>query len=123
MLGSGCWAAWASAYAVNGVACRSASQCTGVDNAGQEVTFQAEAGGVNRDALLNRRTRDSRQGVAGTVIVARVTRIRHPRPVTVDGSNADSYDEIIPALTGIACLPEHECVAVDANGGEVTFNP
>jgi hypothetical protein len=86
---------------LNSVACPSAGQCTAVDQAGQEVTFDP--------------------GSPGTATPVEI----HPGddPGHVRTSPFGGVGTPPNALEGVACPALTQCTAVDQNGDEVTFDP
>ncbi len=109
-----------------GVACPSATQCTAVDAAGSEVTFNPQSPGTHSDVAI-----DTFLTSVACVSVTQCTAVDGsgrevtfnpqspgtPTPVTIDSSRAN--------MIGVACPSATQCTAVEYSGlgGEVTFNP
>jgi hypothetical protein len=112
--------------ALDGVACPSASQCTAVDAAGREVTFNPASPGTPTPAAV-----DSGKALFGIAC-----------PTTAQCTAGDSFGREVtfnplapgtPTLTvvassyyylnAIACPSTTQCTAVNDDGQQVTFNP
>jgi hypothetical protein len=126
---------WSSPYpldragtpTLSAVACPSASQCTAVDNVGNEVTFDPISTTPNNIPL----TVDAGHDLLGVacpsasqctavdnygdqVTFDPMSSTPNSNPSTVD--NGDSF-------TGVACPSVSQCTAVGYYGNEVTFDP
>ena len=97
---------------------------TAVDADGQEVTFDPTSPEVPR---RSRSVAFLHAGGCGLPVDRPVHvrwrrqrgHVRTASPSTRDGVNR----RLGPALRDVACPSTHECVTVDQNGGEVTFDP
>jgi hypothetical protein len=123
-----------------GVACPSASQCTGVDYEGGEVTFDPTAPGNRTRATIDPSAAGQPAGVAcpstsqctvvgfngaGSVEVTfNPAEPGSPTPTTIGpGDNLTLYD----SAAVVACPSTRQCTAIGSNfslgGQEVTFDP
>jgi hypothetical protein len=118
---------------VDGIACPSASQCTGVDTKGQEVTFDPATPGTPMPVKVDSAAYAYLAGIScfsgtqctafdgsynGAAVVSfNPTDPGKPTTFRVEGSTVNAY------LTGISCPVADQCTAVDSGGGEVTFDP
>jgi hypothetical protein len=129
-------AARAHAATLTGVACPSATQCTAVDAAGQELTFDPSSSGRHRlgQIVLTQRYHfldavacpSARECVAvdrhGSEITFDPRAPGHPHAAEIDSVGfGNGYG--VPALTSIACVSSSQCTAVDNQGDFVTFDP
>jgi hypothetical protein len=104
------------------VACPSATQCTAVDNPGQQVTFDPASPGTPTPTTI-----DTGHSLAGVVCPSATQCIavdNTGRQVTFDPASpgTPTLTTIDPnsTLTAIACVSADECTAVDATGHETT---
>jgi hypothetical protein len=107
------------------VACPQASQCTAVDDSGDEVTFNVRAPGNPRDVAIDapndilalscpstgQCTAVDDTGLEVTFDPVSGTVITGPIPI----------DDV--SLNGVSCPAVAQCTAVDSSGRAVTFNP
>ncbi|HEV3321387.1 MAG TPA: hypothetical protein VG147_04250 [Solirubrobacteraceae bacterium] len=123
-----------------GVACPSASQCTAVNAAGQEVTFNPASPGtptpITIDSLLTT-TYDSLTSIACPSVgqcaaidaAGQEVTFNPASPGTLTPTTIDHHGAIEPGvspvnfLVSVACPSSTQCTAVGYNGHEVTFNP
>jgi alpha-galactosidase len=109
------------------VSCPSDDQCTGVDILGQEVTFDPTSPSGATVASMRGTTLDSvdclttddcvgltRTGTAFTFD----PRATHPRAGAIQAVDPGAGEP-----TAVSCPALNECVVVDGEGEEVTFNP
>jgi hypothetical protein len=124
-LGSCWWAAPTSARTLEGVACPTARQCTAIDNAGQEITFNSVSPGGRTSSTVDpggflaaiacpTRSQCTAVSASGQEVTFNPISPGHPQPLTIDGANGSTW---------IACPTSRQCTAVDSGGAEVTFNP
>jgi hypothetical protein len=119
-------AASATAFSLPGVACPSVAQCTAVDSAGREVTFNPSAVGAPIPTTID--TSSDLQAIAcpsvtqctavdqgGREVTFNPAAPGNPTPVTIDGGPGRVW--------AVACPSVAQCTAVDTSGGEVTFDP
>jgi hypothetical protein len=110
-----------------GVACPSASQCTAIDDAGQQVTFDPAAAAtptptsidITGDGYLEAVACPSASQCtavdsAGQEVTFDPKAPGKPTPTLIDSGNY---------LLGVACPSVRQCTAADYNGREVTFDP
>jgi uncharacterized membrane protein YagU involved in acid resistance len=131
------------------VACPSGSQCTAVDWAGHEVTFNPRSSKPSRSATIDgpregvwRRVCGFTGGQCATIYSTQVAAVACPsleQCTAVDTSGREvTFNPAAPGnptltridsssdggnLDGIACPSTSQCTAVDTDGREVTFNP
>jgi hypothetical protein len=129
---------WTGPYSVDanygptlyGVSCApSSTQCTAVDDIGQEVTFSESApsasvpvvlGGIGYMDGVSCPSTTQCTGISGSFKQEQEVTFNPqapgtPTPVTI--GTASSY------LTGISCADVTDCVAVDEGGTAIAFNP
>jgi len=112
---------------LEGVACPTATQCTAVDDNGQELTFNPQSPGDPTPTLIDSDGDGYLAGVAcptatqctavdddGQQVTFNPQDPGSPAPATIDGGNE---------LDAVACPTASQCTAADDNGDEVTFNP
>jgi hypothetical protein len=132
-----CWVcSAASAATLTGIACPSQRQCTAVNSAGQELTFDPSSRRAPRPLPIEFAHRSKfldavacpsvRECVAvdwhGTEVTFNPRAPGHPRAVEADRYGyASGYP--VPSLTSIACPSVSQCTAVDNQGDFVTFDP
>jgi hypothetical protein len=108
--------------------CPSVSQCTAVDDAGREVTFDPNAPGTPTPTSVTSYPLiyGGLEGVACPSIT-RCTAVESAgREVTFDPEAPGSPTPTLienHQLNGVACPSPAQCTAVDPEGGEVTFDP
>jgi hypothetical protein len=108
---------------IHQVFCTSGSQCTGVDNVGNEITFDpgsAGSGPIPIDPANGLRTvacASSSVCVGGDGEGQIVTF----NPNTPNSSIYDGIDNL--GFNGVSCPSASQCTAVDGNGYAFTFNP
>lgn len=114
---------------VTGVACPSGSQCTAVDDAGREVTFDPNAPGkpTPTSVTVYPLIFGGLEGVACPSVTQCTAVEQDGREVTFDpaapGSPTPVPIEDGVRLHAVACPSSKQCTAVDESGGEVTFDP
>jgi hypothetical protein len=107
------------------VACPAVSQCTAVDQSGNEVTFNPQSPGTPTPAPIDgttpvngidcpSSTQCTAVDSAGKEITFNPTAPGTPTPTTIDGTNG---------INSVSCPSSTQCTAVDGKGQEVTFNP
>jgi hypothetical protein len=108
------------------VACPSASQCTAVDEYGQEVTYNPAAPGTPAPATIDpgnglvavacpSTAQCTAVDYVGNQVTFNPTAPGTATPTTIDGTDTLSG--------GVACPSVTQCTAADASGRVVTFNP
>ncbi len=115
----------ASGHPLNAVACPAASQCTAVDDSGQQVTFNPTTPGIPAPTKID--SAHILRGVAcpstsqctavddfGQQVTFNPTTPGIPAPTKIDSART---------LVGVACPSANQCTAVDGFGQQVTFNP
>jgi len=124
-LGSWWWAGPASARTLEGVACPTARQCTTIDDAGQEITFNSASPRGRTSSTVDpgkslvaiacpTRTQCTAVSAGGQEVTFNPMSPGHPNPISIDSANGSNW---------IACPTDTQCTAVDGQGAEVTFNP
>ncbi|MDQ6804281.1 MAG: hypothetical protein M3065_04810 [Actinomycetota bacterium] len=114
-----------ASHGMFGVACPSATQCTAVDNVGQQVTFNPTAPGtptpttIDATNVLNAvacpsPTQCTAVDNGGREVTFSPTAPGTPTPTMIDNSNR---------LNGVACPAATQCTAADTVGQQITFNP
>ncbi len=129
-------AAQAKAATLTGIACPSATQCTAVNTAGQELTFKPGSTAKHRlHPIVFGPRFHFLDAVACPSARECVAVDRHGSEITFDPHapgrpSAAEIDSVgygsgygVPALTSIACVSSSQCTAVDNQGDFVTFNP
>jgi hypothetical protein len=108
-----------------GVACPATSQCTAVDHAGAEVTFDPSAPGTPVVTTIDASDSAALSGVACpsisqcTAVGAGVEATFDPTaPGAVTPATIDSA-----SVSGVSCPAANQCTTVDSTGDEVTFDP
>jgi len=109
---------------LDAVACPSTSECTAVDLAGRQVTFDPTSPGTPTPTTID--STNPLYGVAcpsasqctaidsGQEVTFDPTSPGTPTPTTIDSTNG---------LEGVACPSTSQCTAVDFEGRQVTFDP
>lgn len=115
--------------AITGVACPSVAQCTAVDNAGREVTFDPTAPGdptriyVSQDIVVF----GGFNAVACPSVSSCTAVDPAGREVTFNpeapGSPTPAPIDAGVGLDDVACPSTAQCTAADESGAEITFNP
>ena len=116
-----------------GVACPSTSQCTAVDDVGQQVTFDPASPGTRTPTAIDHNSEGTLDlsGVAcpatsqctavdsyGFQVTFDPISPGTPTPTSIDQAHGNPY------LDAVACPSTSQCTAVDVqNGDEVTFDP
>jgi hypothetical protein len=111
-------------YALDAEACSSTSECTAVDNAGQEVTFNPTAPGTPTPTTID----------AGTAMLAVACPSTSQCTAVDSGSHWVTFNPnaaghptatVIPNIfpTAVACPSTRQCTLVDEDGDEETFDP
>jgi hypothetical protein len=113
---------------VTGVACPSVKQCTAVDDAGREVTFDPNAPGdpTPTSVTINPLIFGGLEGVACPSVKQCTAVERAGRQVTFDPTSPGNSTPVSieeRQLYAVACPSSLQCTAVDEYGGEVTFDP
>ncbi len=118
-----------SGHIIESVACPSATQCTGVDHDGNEVTFNPRTRTVNHAGVKNI---DGGQLLASVACPSKTecTAIQetsdevtfNPQTGVVNAAGLTTIDSG-QTLFSVACPSAVQCSAVDSNGSEVTFDP
>ncbi|HTW20299.1 MAG TPA: hypothetical protein VME70_08825, partial [Mycobacteriales bacterium] len=106
-----------------GVACPSATQCTAIDVAGRQVTFDPASPGTPTPTPTTIDTGHDLIGVACASATRCIAVDGDGRQVTFDPASpgAPTLTTIdLTTLTAIACVSADECTAVDATGYETT---
>lgn len=115
--------------AVTGVACPSVSQCTAVDDAGREVTFDPTAPGKPTRIYVSQNTVffGGFNAVACPSVSLCTAVDSAGREVTFNpeapGSPTPAPIDAGVVLHDVACPSAAQCTAVDESGAEITFNP
>jgi alpha-galactosidase len=109
------------------VSCPSDDQCTGVDILGQEVTFNPASPSGATVASMRRTTLDSVDCLATDECVG-LTRTGtaftfDPRAAHPKAGAIQAIDPGASEPTAVSCPAFNECVIVDGEGREITFNP
>ena len=114
-------------HSLNSVACASSSQCTAVDNAGKEVTFNpASPGSPNPSTLKPGWVFDS----VACPSASQCTAVAYGAggleetfdPTSGHEVSAPFIDFSGASLVSVACPSVSQCTAVDSGGNEVTFD-
>jgi hypothetical protein len=114
---------------LTGVACPSVSQCTAVDDAGREVTFDPRAPGTPTPTYVTVET-VAFGGLEGVACpsASQCTAVQSAgREVTFDpnapGSPTPTLIDADEWVRAVACPSSAQCTVFDDSGGEVTFDP
>jgi hypothetical protein len=108
---------------VHQISCTSGSQCSGVDNVGNEITFAPGSAGTGPISIDPANGLHTVACASSTVCVGGDGQ---GQIVTFNPSNPNSsiYDGIDNlGFNGVSCPSASQCTAVDGNGYAFTFNP
>jgi hypothetical protein len=112
---------------LTGVACPSTSQCTAVDIAGQQVTFDPASPGSPTPTTIDANTYLWSVACPSTSQCAAVDDYESGHEVTFDpsspGSPTPTANNGGVGMYSVACPSASQCTAVDNLGHEVTFDP
>jgi hypothetical protein len=108
------------------VSCPASDQCTAVDFAGQEITYNPTNNNVIETASINGTTALQAVSCSSTSQCTAVDGEGHE--VTFDPTSGQSSDgpEVVDAgntFYGLDCTSDTQCVATNHNGDAVVFNP